>query len=319
LAPAEQAEFDEWISAHDAHGEIFDRAQVAWRGLSAIADRPEIIAQRADALDALRRANLRRWTHKIRRDWRRVAALAASVVLVVLTVSLWSNFPTSPDAKPEVFATNIGERQIITLTDGSRLTLDAATKVTVLYEDDQRVLTLNDGRARFDVRKDPERPFSVTAGGRTTVATGTSFSVELLKNDLHVVLFEGRVNVSKAGSPSPSQTIVLMPGEKLVTNISPSAIPRIEQADILGAQAWENGQLVFIDEPLASAVEQVNRYSRTKIEIGDARASEITVSGVFNVGDIRAFIDAITDVYPLEANTSSGRVMIVSKNTSSLK
>lgn len=319
LAPAEQAEFDKWLLADNAHGEIFDRAQITWRGLSAIADSPEIIAQRADALDALRLANRRRWTHKIRVNWQRAAALAASVVMVVLSVFLWSNFLMSPHAEPEVFATNPGEQQIITLTDGSRLTLDAETKVTVLYEDDQRVLTLQEGRAKFDVEKDPKRPFSVTAGGRTTVATGTSFSVELLRRDLQVVLFEGQVKVSKTGSPSSSPSFTLAPGEKLVTNISPSAVPRIEQADIPGAHAWESGQLVFIDEPLVSALEQVNRYSRTKIEIGDARASEVKVSGVFNAGDSRAFLDAITEAYALKMTSDSGRVIIETKNTSSLK
>ena len=319
LAAAEQAEFDEWISAHDAHGEIFDRAQIAWRKLSAIADSPEIIAQRADALEALRRVNRRRWTHKIRINWQLAAALAASVVMAVFTLFLWTNFPMSPDAEPEVFATNVGEQQIITLTDGSRLTLDAATKVTVLYEDDQRVLTLQKGRAKFDVAKNAKRPFSVTAGGRTTVATGTSFSVELLRRDLQVVLFEGQVKVSRAGSPSSRQSFTLVPGEKLVTNISPSAVPRIEQADIAGAQAWETGQLVFIDEPLASALVQVNRYSRTKIETGDARASEVKVSGVFNAGDSRAFLDAITEAYALKITSDSGRVMIETKNTLSLK
>lgn len=318
LASAEQAEFDEWLSADSAHGEIFDRAQIVWRGLSAIADSPEIIVQRANALDALRLANRRRWTHKIRVNWQWAAALAASVVMV-LSVFLWSNFPMSPHAEPEVFATNAGEQQIITLTDGSRLMLDAETKVTVLYEDDQRVLTLQEGRAKFDVEKDPKRPFSVTAGGRTTVATGTSFSVELLRRDLQVVLFEGQVKVSKAGSPSSSQSFTLAPGEKLVTDISPSALPRIEQADIPGAHAWESGQLVFIDEPLVSALEQVNRYSRTKIEIGDARASEVKVSGVFNAGDSRAFLDAITEAYALKMTSDSGRVTIVSKNTLSLK
>ena len=313
LAPAEQAEFDEWISADNAHGEIFDRAQIAWRGLSAIADRPEIIAQRADALEALRRANRRRWTHKIQVNWHRAAALAASVVVMVLTIFLWPSFPMRPAAEPELFATHVGEQQIITLTDGSRLTLDAATKVTVLYDDDQRVLTLEEGRAKFDVEKDVKRPFSVTAGGRTTVATGTSFSVELLSRDLQVVLFDGQVKVSKAGSPPSRQSYTLAPGEKLVTNISPSAVPRIEQADIPGAQAWETGQLVFIDEPLASALEQVNRYSRTKIEIGDARASEVKVSGVFNAGDSRAFLDAITEAYALKITSDSGRVMIRKK------
>nr|WP_237392377.1 FecR domain-containing protein [Aurantiacibacter rhizosphaerae] len=313
LDPAEQAEFDEWISADDAHGKVFDRAQMAWRGLSAIADSPEIIAQRADALDALRRANRSRWSRKVQGNWQWAAALAASVLVAVLTVSLWSNFQTSAEVQPEVFATNVGQQQIVTLIDGSRLTLDAQTTVTVLYEDDRRVLTLEKGRAKFDVGKDADRPFSVTAGGRTTVATGTSFSVELLRQDMKVVLFEGQVKVAAAGSAPSARSVTLAPGEKLVANLSPLAVPRVEQADLLGAKAWEDGQLVFIDEPLVAVLEQVNRYSRTKIEIGDARVSGIRITGVFNAGDSRAFLDAITGLYPLKTQVNSDRVVIMSK------
>ena len=46
LAPEEMAEFDEWLSADRANQEVFDRAQLAWRGLSAIADSPEHMRSR---------------------------------------------------------------------------------------------------------------------------------------------------------------------------------------------------------------------------------------------------------------------------------
>lgn len=308
LSPDEQAEFDHWIMANPSHGELFDHALIAWRGLSAIADSPEIIAQRVNALDALRRANGKRWSTKLTINWQWALGLAAALVLIVLTFTL------RPDAQPDLYATGVGERRTITLEDGSRLSLDANTKVSVLYKQDQRALTLLNGRAKFDVAKNSARPFTVTAGGRTTIATGTAFSVELLGRKLRVVLYEGRVNVVKGKQRSSNEAIGLMPGEQLVTDVSPTALPTVGRVDIASSLAWENGQLNFADEPLASAVEQLNRYSGTRIVVGDLRASAIRINGVFNAGDSRAFLDAITQIYPVRAVANDAETVILSKN-----
>ncbi|MEJ2459662.1 MAG: FecR domain-containing protein [Novosphingobium sp.] len=293
LSPAEQAEFDDWMVEDPSHDELFDRALIAWRGISAIADSPEVIARRANALEALRRANRKRWSGKLVIGWQWGLGLAAAVVLAVFTFSSTSN------VKPDLYATGVGERRIITLADGSRVSLDADTKVSVLYGKKQRALTLLNGRAKFEVAKNPDRPFTVTAGGRTTVATGTAFSVELLRRTLHVVLYEGRVNVIRAKPHSSDGTVGLVPGEELVTDVSPTAVPTVSPVDTTGSLAWENGQLNFVDEPLASAVEQLNRYSPVRIVVGDARASAIRINGVFNAGDSQAFLDAITQAYPI--------------------
>jgi transmembrane sensor len=308
MSAAEQAEFDHWMTSSPSHSELFDHALIAWRGLSEIAENPEIIAQRADALDALRRANRKRWSRKLVMRWQWGLGLAAAVILIVFT------FASTSDIKPDLYATNVGERRIVVLADGSRMLLDANSSVSVLYKKDQRALTLLNGRAKFEVAKNPASPFTVTAGGRTTVATGTAFSVELLGRKLHVVLYEGRVDVIKSKQSLSNGAIRLMPGEELVTDVSPTAVPTVGRVDIAGSLAWENGQLNFVDEPLASAVEQLNRYSRARIVVGDARASAIRINGVFNAGDSNAFLEALTQVHPVQSvNNGTEKVILLKK------
>lgn len=318
LPSTQQAEFDTWLTSDPVHVELFDQAVVAWHRLSAIAESPEIIAHRADALDALRRVNCERWSRNLAKRWCWGLGLAASVILIVLT------FLPTTSATPDIYATTVGERRIITLADGSRLSLDANTRVSVLYKKDRRALTLLNGRAKFEVTKNADRPFTVMAGGRTTIATGTAFSVELLSRRLHVVLYDGRVEVMKgilSSADTPARTgpshiggLVLVPGDELVTDLSPSAVPTVGRADLVGSLAWENGQLNFVDEPLASAVEQFNRYSRTRITVGDDRASAVRVNGVFNAGESKAFLDAVTKIYRLQAVASGAEIVVTSRN-----
>src|SRR5690606_8124329 len=160
---------------------------------------------------------------------------------------------------------------------GSRVSLDASSRVTVAYSGDKRALVLERGRAKFDVAKDPLRPFTVNAGQRTVVATGTAFSVELLRDQMRVLLYEGHVAVladTPGKEPSPvriggrgGKEAQLNPGQELVANLSTGAAS-IVAADTAKSLSWEGGRLTFIDEPLARAVERMNRYADTPMVVG---------------------------------------------------
>ena len=60
-----------------------------------------------------------------------------------------------------------------------------------------------------------------------------------------------------------------------------------------GVPVW----LVSNDTPLPTALAQFNRYSTSKIVIGDAAAGQLRVSGVFRDDDSHAFIDALRSSY----------------------
>lgn len=319
LQAEEQAEFDAWLAADGSHPVAFERALLAWDGLHTMESEPEIIAMRAEALEAMRAANARRWTRRTSpRRWYWAVATAASLLLV-LAVALWPG-----RGGPVQYATGLGERRTLVLADGSRLSLDAETRVEVDMAADRRTLRLLAGRAKFDVEEDVARPFTVTAGGRTVVATGTAFSVELLGAQLHVILYEGKVAVIR-GEPPPAarlleikrspgkSAIALAPGRELVAPVNAPVAPQIVEADVARSLAWEGGQLSFVDEPLGVVAERFNRYSRSKIVVGDARAAAIEINGVFNAGDSRAFLDAAQIAYPLEVRRSEGSTIIVSK------
>lgn len=319
LEPAEQADFDAWLAADAAHPPAFERALAVWGGLHAMEADAEVIAMRAEALESMRNANERRWARSApQRRWRWMTATAACLLLA-LTIAL---LPSR--GGPAEYATGLGERRTFVLADGSRLSLDAETRVAVDLADDRRMLHLLAGRAKFDVEKDVARPFSVTAGGRTVVATGTAFSVELLADKLHVILYEGSVAVVR-GEPlsvprllalkrSPGKdAIALVPGRELVAPVKPLVAPTIVEADVARSLAWEGGQLSFVDEPLGAVAERLNRYSRAKIIIGDPRAAAIEINGVFNAGDTEAFLDAAQRAYPLEVHREGGAVILASK------
>ena len=316
LTPAEQSEFDAWLRADTRHREAFDEMVTVWKGTDAIAEMPGFLSLRAKALTTMEKARGLQFGGWHRR-WGRVFAMAAMLMLMIGS-GLWYLA-----SGPDVYATGVGERRVVRLTDGSRVSLDASSRVSIDYSGDKRTLVLERGRAKFDVAKDPLRPFTVTAANRTVVATGTAFSVELLRDQMRVLLYEGHVAVladAPGKEPSPvriggrgGKEAQLNPGQELVASLSTGAAS-IVPADTAKSLSWEGGRLTFIDEPLARAVERMNRYADTPMVVGDAAAASYRVNGVFDAGDTRGFISGVSEIFPIGARTEGSEIRLFSKN-----
>lgn len=320
LSPEEAGAFEAWMDADFEHRAAFERASFIWRALDGRAAPPELVTMRMDALSTLSGQDDEPAPSWWRRSWARrggVGALAASIVAVITFAFLQ---PTPPSQAVD-YATALGERRVVMLDDGSRLSMDAASEVSVAYSKDRRELELKSGRAKFDVAKDPLKPFTVAAGDKLIVATGTSFSVEILNGEVNVTLFEGHVAVLNRATRKPAVVPangkldaadqLLQPGQELTLPLN--GMGKVEAIDPAAARSWEAGQLSFTDEPLAQAVERMNRYSQTKFAIGDAAAGRVEISGVFNSDNVDGFVTDVTDVFPVRTVRRGGEVVFLTK------
>lgn len=317
LTSEEQQIFEAWL-AEGGHREAFAAAVAVWQGVERFASQPELIRARGEALESFKQANRRRWTRRLfdGRHWQ--VSLTAALLLAILGAFYWIGNAA------RIYETDIGERRVVVLDDGSHLSLDAATRVEVRFTAEGRKLRLLSGRAKFDVAKNPLRPFSVEAGGKVVVAVGTSFSVERLRQQVRVVLYEGRVELLEQGSavsqPRPLRfeddvaipDRTLVPGRELVAAIGSTAT--VLPADARRSLSWEAGQLNFVNEPLSSAVERMNRYSKRQLVLGDARLAAFNINGVFTAGDIDAFIEGVTTFFPVEVQRRSDEWVLLEKN-----
>lgn len=314
LTVAEQTDFDRWLAADERHAYHFEQMVAVWQGTDAIAEMPGFLSLRAEALTMMEKAR-RAPPAPTRR--RAAGMLAAAAIFAGVGGWYWS-------AGPDVYSTEIGERRIVRLDDGSSVSLDAASQMSVSFSEHRRAIVLDRGRAKFDVAKDPLRPFTVTAGSQAVVAIGTSFSVELLRDQLRVQLFEGQIAVVpraaapghlKKQRPATPATTQLLPGQELVASLS-SGAAEILPVDAGRSLGWEGGQVDFVDMPLTDAVERINRYAASPIVLGDAAAGRHLVNGVFEAGDADSFVKGVTSLYPLAAREEGGKIIIETENSS---
>jgi len=315
LGPEEHSALIAWIESDPANAAALEEAVAVWQAADAANATPEMIRFRAEAVTALRDANARRWRlRSSSRLWRWAGSIAACLALVVAGL-LFLHDPA------RVYQTEVGERSIVKLEDGTRLTLDAASRVEVRMDADRRRLTLLAGRAKFDVARDPLRPFSVLAGNRLTVATGTSFSVELLPGQMRVILYEGAVEVLDDGAKaletravpvSVAAATALTPGHELIASTVDTR-RHIVDADTERSMGWESGSLSFDRDPLALAIERVNRDAQTRLVIEDRVIANFPISGVFAAGDVDAFVEGVSTLYPVTATPVDGTIVLTRK------
>ena len=264
--------------------------------------------QNADAFREVERAmeTLDRSRFETRRPsrWWGAAGIAAAVLLgAVLIFPRSGDVPGVPAAiAPDVHATVVGEQRTVALADGSKVRLNTASRIEVLYSESVRQVTLSEGQALFDVARGP-RPFVVSAGGSETKALGTSFEVYLPGEGVRVTLVEGLVQVA-AGGAGP---VLLSPGEQLSMQGGAVTVARVDARQVT---AWQGGMISFTDVTLEEAAAEMNRYSEIKLRIDERLAGE-RLSGSFRAGDQEGFAAAMEVFIPVRAERADAEIRIV--------
>jgi len=289
-AQSERAEFETWLHQSEDNLEAFRKAERLASVVAVAVQSDPRFAQLAElALEQPRGFNTSRW---------RVAA--ALTIGIGLALAGLVNRNQSGDAQLAVEHHNATkQQQRFVLQDGSVVYLDVDSRVSVRMAKSQRMVEVVEGRAYFEVVHDASRPFLVNAGALRTTDLGTRFQVSVTdKNDVSVTLVEGAVQVSdRKDSGVWRQT--LSPGEQVLLKSGSSALEKME-VDASAITSWSTGRLVFKGTPLATVLDEVNRYSDCKIHLGDATLASIPIGGNFIAGgDSEQVIDALAAVLPL--------------------
>ncbi|MFZ4861068.1 FecR family protein [Sphingobacterium sp. Mn56C] len=160
-----------------------------------------------------------------------------------------------------------GQYQLI-LSDGTKVWVNADSKLRYpkTFTGSSRVVEL-DGEAYFEVAKNKMNPFIVKTKNETVEVLGTHFNVNAYGNnrDSKVSLVEGKVQVS---IPHGAK-MVLNPGQQSVVKGGAMHVQAVNVDEIM---AWKNGEFVFNNEPLATALQQLERWYDIDIQVDPALA-----------------------------------------------
>lgn len=167
----------------------------------------------------------------------------------------------------KVVKTTTGQMKVITLTDGSEITLNnqSSLKYPTSFNGKTRTVFLS-GEAFFKVAHNPAKPFKVHTEKLQIHVLGTSFDVRAYKDDkdVAVAVATGKVGVQSIAIKN-KQTYTLLPGDQLTYN--PKKEEFIKSAiDPLTANHWQEGVLIFKNQPLISITRELERHYKVKFQ-----------------------------------------------------
>lgn len=287
-----RAAFERWYRSSPTHAEAFDEAMAGFEDSGVL--RQGELGRARHLPEPQRKAVPLRYAFG--------AVAAAAVLALIFLVSAHVPSPVSGGESIVRYAT-AGTTREVELPDGSRMVLAQETIAVVAFTSGERRIRLERGQGRFSVAHET-RPFRVAAGEAEILAHGTVFEVSLAAGRTRVALIEGLVDVSYPAAPEETGRLVrrLQPGEQIVVG-SPSPVGvanlREGRAARVPPRADPPTMLHFDDTPLADAIAEANRRSRTNIRLGDPETGRLRVTGAFRAGDAEGLARAVEAAFRL--------------------
>lgn len=197
------------------------------------------------------------------------------------------------------YATGIGEREIISLADGSRIELNTQTVLRFSHEGGKRTATLESGQAYFDIKHDAAHPFTVLTGGHKVTDIGTKFEIRTDANKVQVTLFEGSAQFESDGASATRQNAILVPGDVAVATAASMRITRKPAQKLIAELGWRHGVVIFDHTTLADAAAEFNRYNRKKLIVTDPKIARLTIGGTFQTTNTQQLTQLARDIFGL--------------------
>lgn len=217
-----------------------------------------------------------------------VALLLAAAIVFFLDAG-----PVVPNAVNLVVAkTEKGQKRTITLSDGTRVMLNAGSSLVYpeQFSDSIRAVTLF-GEAFFDVERDPERPFEIESNSLLTRVLGTSFNVRSYagEKEVSVAVVSGKVQVESATGTSA----ILLPEDIGTYNLSSGSISKghFDETRLLG---WTKGILVFENQTLPEIFAALEHWYGVKITVKPGMKLEGRYSGEYHNKSLEVILEGIS-------------------------
>lgn len=189
------------------------------------------------------------------------------------------NSDTPSEIAYQTIKVPFGQRVNIDLPDGSKVWLNAGTsiKYPVSFNQNIREVIL-EGEAYFEIYKNENLPFCVSAGNHKIEVLGTKFNVnvDVLNNKFETALFEGSVKI--VDPTSPDKSVKLEPNTLFRFadgDLKISPITHLEKFD------WKDGVLCFHKDRFEDVMAVFEKSYGCNIKILNRNVDQYLYTGKF--------------------------------------
>ncbi len=314
FSPEDQDAFFEWLAADPAHSEAYVKYQELW-------GRMDTLAEWAPEHSEKPHRDLLKDRHSVFR-WVLLGGIAAALVFGMFSWLPGLLGPAELDRTHYVAKAYESHE----LSDGSVVDMKSGAAMVVDFTPNERRVELVASEALFNVAKDKDRPFIVSAKGVEVRSIGTAFNVRVSEDEIEVLVTEGKVRLDTSPSKivsidDPMEEISfasnLVAGQRSVVNLEgESPVPLVVQADdeeILEELDWKY-RLEFDSIPLSEAVERINQRGAMELVIVDAELKDLPIVATLRIDKMDYFADILELSFGIDTEMDNRGRMLLRKS-----
>ena len=249
-------------------------------------------------------------------DWYKYVGYAACVLLMVALAYTLVSPNEQLEAKYSqtiLASTSIGENKTITLSDGTKVTLNANTTFSYpeKFSEESRDVSLQ-GEAFFDVAHNPEKPFKVATGnGMNIQVLGTVFNVKSYPEDQNVetTLVSGKVKVVEEQN---QKTVVLAPSQR-ATYVKDADKLIVDNVQTTKFTAWREGKLIYDETPIRQVISDLKRKYKVDISVESPGIMDYKYTGEFDNLGIEQILDLFEVSSPILYKMHNNQITLFMK------
>ena len=244
--------------------------------------------------------------------WRRAMQWTAILLLPLLS-AIATYFITQPsdlqDA-PVTVSTGYGEKAEVTLPDGSRVWINAGSRLTYdnRYNRRQREVLLS-GEAYFEVAQEKRKPFIVRTTDMVVEALGTSFNVMAYDDEPFAssVLLEGSLRVTAASQER------LLSGNHRATLYKASSTLASDAVLASDYVVWKEGYIYFENSSFEDIAKRLSRMFNVQISFTSDELKKMRFTGTLGNSSIRNVLDILSLTSPMRYEMDGTTVSLYHK------
>lgn len=252
----------------------------------------------------------------------RYASVAAACVIAALAIWKWSVKPEVKEPAPELqqLATQNGSRSQLVLSDGTKVWLNAGSKLEYPKQFSANVRSVSlEGEAYFDVTHIEGQPFLVHTKTFTVKVLGTAFNIRAYNDEDSAAtsLIRGKIAVQL--NADTTKTIMLRPKEKLIiptpsvtqlqvdsgkqkTDIPRSQVLTVNKAFISTDRqntvletAWTENKLAFKNTSFDKIAMALEKWFGVEIHFKNDNKKKLNLTGTFEGESLEEILNAFRE------------------------
>lgn len=211
----------------------------------------------------------------------------------------------------QTYTTGYGQVRPLILDDGSRVTLNANSSLSIpRWRSDDREVFLK-GEAEFSVvHTHDHRRFLVKTNDQLQVEVlGTEFVVYSREKGSKVALTKGKVRLSSL-KENPASPLTIAPGD-VVTVDAKGAFNLQTGQSLERYTAWKNHLFVFDRTPLSDITTQIEETFGVTVRVRDAGLAQRNLTGSFEAETADELLEVLTTVMNLRQAQKTDRSVIL--------